>query len=309
MTSRGGDACASAPTTAEFKHPQQRPLIPCEARAQQQQGGASFSSSSVFCRGGVKQNTTNSSHSPGGSTATVATASDDRKQHPTTNLSGGGDSNKKADPVDLIDMQQRLRMTPSALWGERANLADEAEQQHHQAIAGEDGEGSAPTALTSLTAALHSPPQRGSDTLGETRPERNGDRAGRESPPPAVAAHKNGKSACHAVVGKKTMDAVGCGGRTSANNLAASALSKDDGGESEFSLPAGETLAHAASLKRPVVTSSVPLRWQSRVVTLSTLQNHGGSSGGAPRHGSSAASGKRRVRTKPRLNQRSTKKR
>ncbi|CAM9644454.1 unnamed protein product, partial [Laminaria digitata] len=264
----GGTACTSPPTpAAEFKHHPRQALVPCEAAAAaaaaaQRKGVAASVSSSVFCRGG---------------------ATDDRKQK-TTNTSSylllGGGNNKPADPVDLLDMQQRLRMTPSALWGERANLADDAEQQqqqqrqqqqYHATMARGESEGHTPViAVTSLTA-------------------------------------------------RRTLaDAAGCGGgritNSAAGFLVSPALGKDDYGadSSLFPLPVGEEkLARtAASLKRPVVTSSVPLRWQSRVVTLSSLQDHGGTGGGAaPRNDSSASGGKRRIRTKPRLNQRSTKKR
>ena len=308
-------------SAVELKHPRQS-LAACEAEAerqQQQQGAASFSSS-VFCRGGDKNNSRRS-HPPGGSAAPVGVAGDDRNKTATCVLlggrgggGGGGGGNKITDPVGLLDVKQRLRMTPSALWGDRADLADEAEQhqqhQQHQAMAGGEMERSAAAALKSPTAALYRPPQKGSDPLGEARRvERNRDRASRQ-PPPAGGKKEETSVRCVLADKRTAVDAVGCGGRTSATGLAASALSRGDGAETESPLPVGETLAQAASLKRSVVTSSIPLRWQSRVVTLSSLQNHGGASGGAPRHASSAAaSGRRRVRTKPRLNQRSTKKR
>lgn len=43
-------------------------------------------------------------------------------------------------------------------------------------------------------------------------------------------------------------------------------------------LPVGRQCVQAASLKRPAVTESVPLRWQSRMVALSSLRDHGSDS-------------------------------
>ena len=287
MANSGGAACASTPNAAELKHPRQS-LVLCQAT--EEQGTASFSSS-LLCLGGNKNN--NSSQSPGGS-ATVATDSDDRKKNKLYSSRGN-----KPNSAHLLDMQQRLRMTPSALWGERANLADKTEQQY-QAMANGEVEGNSATALTSPAVALNQPPQRGSDSLGEVG-EQKREWTGRES---SAAGEKEKHARVEA--DKSTIGAVGCGERTSATGLVASTLSKDNGDESANPLAVGETSVYAASLKIPVVTSTVPLRWQSRVVTLSSLQDHGG--GGPPRNGS-PASGKRRVRTKPRLNQRSTKKR
>lgn len=59
-------------------------------------------------------------------------------------------------------------------------------------------------------------------------------------------------------------------------------------GLGEFVLPVGAKCAQAASLKRPAVTASVPLRWQSRSVALSSLRDHGRASSAGRRRAARA---------------------
>lgn len=375
-------ATAPAATTPELEHPRQPLVSSCEGGAGALGGAASLPPSRVFYRGDRQKNTR---LSPGGrknvtggisiiggtGRGSTATVSDDRKK--TTGTMFLLLEDRKTDPADLLDMQQRLRMTPSAMWGERANPA---EQNQAMEACGEGGGGggrgggAAVSVLTSLpaaalkhppprrgaalasvtTAANRSPPQRGSDVAVDSLEQQNSrDRAGRplsgsgkdgQGREPSAAsviggtdrelsATGTGKESARAVVAvankrtitdapaavglaekkTRTKDAAAIGDagkKTGTAGLAYPPLSNDDGGERGFPFTEGATLGDAASLKRAVVTSSVPLRWQSRVVTSSSLQDHGG---GVRSRAGFSASGKRRIRTKRRNNQRSAKKR
>lgn len=158
-----------------------------------------------------------------------------------------------------LDAQHRLRLLPAALWGERARAADVGAE-----VAAVDG------GETELTAAVtHS---RTFLTQGARSAKGGGDGSA------TTLRHPGGACGLDASTGNK---------REKNDALRSQKLSvgpHDDGhgrvnggggGGSEFVLPIGASAmyAKAASLKRTAVTASVPLRWQSRAIALSSLRD------------------------------------
>lgn len=163
-----------------------------------------------------------------------------------------------------LDAQHRLRLMPAALWGKRAKHADAAS-------AGGDGENEMETTMTTTEQ------QQQQEQQHERRVFLATGSAARTTP---NAKHSQGRP-------KQDLNSSGGegkGGRREEEShdavtvvLGSSFGHHDNGvggvGGGEFVLPVGAKFAEAASLKRPAVTASVPLRWQSRVVALSSLRD------------------------------------
>lgn len=158
-----------------------------------------------------------------------------------------------------LDVQHRLRLIPAALWGERARLADANDS--NDAIDAEEAEQTTATQQqrTFLTGGACAVP------------------SGKRGAGPAAALnHGRKKSDGEASAGKKRI-------RNDATAARKSSSRHDNdghgpaggGGGGGFALPIGASalFAQAASLKRTAVTASVPLRWQSRVIALSSLRD------------------------------------
>lgn len=184
-----------------------------------------------------------------------------------------------------LDAQHRLRLIPAALWGGRARLADTVDASDDAAAA--DGE------ETQVTAEQQ---QQQRTFLTEGFPP--GASSAREGglAPAATPTHRRGKcglDATSAVRNKRQKNrattAVAVPQRSSSGHhhhdgdddghgpVTASGGGGGNGGgyDGGFALPIGASalFAQAASLKRTAVTASVPLRWQSRVVALSSLRD------------------------------------
>ncbi|CAN0023315.1 unnamed protein product, partial [Scytosiphon promiscuus] len=135
-----------------------------------------------------------------------------------------------------LDAQYRFRLMPAALWGDRAS---------NFSAAGEGNKGDE----EATQIAVHEDQQ----TF-------------------LTAAHGAGTAGME--TGSPTTD------KRNTSRMKAKPSSVHPGGVREFitsagevALPTGATSPQAASMKRPAVTSSVPLRWQSRVVALSSLRD------------------------------------
>lgn len=177
-----------------------------------------------------------------------------------------------------LDVQHRLRLMPAALWGKRAKHADAA----YASVGEKETE----------TAMITEQQQQQRVFLATG----------------SVARTKNSQGQT-----KRHLDSsggVGEGGRREKENnhaitvaLSSSFGHHDDYGG--FVLPVGAKFAEAASLKRPAVTASVPLRWQSRVVAQSSLRDSldGSATRGSP------SMGRRIAKTRCRAHQRLKKKR
>lgn len=190
-----------------------------------------------------------------------------------------------------LDTQYRLRLLPAALWGDRARQFDSADDHD----SGGDDKGATQTAAqeqrqTFLT-AVHGSGSAGTATVGPTtqkkidaRTKANVDSRG------ATGGARGGKKRAIAAVPESPLVFP-----ESTRGVPASA-----------GLPAGATRSQAASLKRPAVDSSVPLRWQSRVIAMSSLRDT--FAAGAETRGSPSM-GRRMARTRCRAYQRNKKRR
>eukprot|EP00752_Nemacystus_decipiens_P007651 g6840.t1 len=149
-----------------------------------------------------------------------------------------------------LDAQHRLRLLPAALWGERAKLADVS------ANGVSDGEESEPA-----TATQH---QHTFLTEGASAVPLAKGAVG----PAAAPNHRTAKGDLGTPTGEKRR-------RKDPAATRGSSSERRDGDRREKVLPIGASalFAQAASLKRTTVTASVPLRWQSRVVALSSLRD------------------------------------
>lgn len=160
-----------------------------------------------------------------------------------------------------LDAQHRLRLLPAALWGERARLAD---VNASDAVDGEETEPAAATQLqrTFLTEGMSFVPS-----------------AKEGSGPAAALNHQPERRVLDASTGRKRRknDAAPARESCSRHHHADNGPVNTDGGDggSGFVLPIGAPalFSQAASLKRTAVTASVPLRWQSRVIALSSLRD------------------------------------
>ncbi|CAM9217519.1 unnamed protein product, partial [Sphacelaria rigidula] len=149
-----------------------------------------------------------------------------------------------------LDAQHRLRLTPAALWKARAVLA-------------EAGVRSPPTSAPQATTHLQQrsniaiPEAKQHGTTGK-RHARKGATKGETYPSIPAGVSIAGESTCSAI------DDMGISGGSAGGKM------RGDGTE----------CIQSASLKKHAVTDSVPLRWQSRMVALSCLRDHGNRGGG-----------------------------
>ena len=152
-----------------------------------------------------------------------------------------------------LDAQHRLRLLPAALWGERARLADGG------ASDAADGEETEPAAVTRHQ--RHTFLTEGASAAASAK---EGAR------PAATLNHCRAKGDIEISTGKKRKkdDATPAARKSSSDH-------RGRGDGTGFALPIGASalFAQAASLKRTAVTGSVPLRWQSRVIALSSLRD------------------------------------
>lgn len=201
---------------------------------------------------------------------------DNRRRLPKSNSDSGLSANGwSEDPLHRaarLDVQHRLRLMPAALWGERARRANDTERTAAAAAApAAEATVPAPGPETTTTAAQKlAIGRRSKRSLAALGGEEQGKERGVSS---ELLAAGKGDNTSVAVV-SRTMEASGqiIGG------ISAPAYTSpldDSCGRYKFVLPVEAKFAEAASLKRPVVTARVPLRWQSRVVALSSLRDHG----------------------------------
>lgn len=252
-------------------------------------------------------------HASSGSGETVSSISSSvfRRDDRRSKLSAAGRQNAAPDKTaaDLLseecslrdarlDAQHRLRLTPAALWGERARLTADAKDAA-------DGEETEPAAA----AAPNQQEQRQQRTfLTEGAPDAPSAKEGAAGSASKLN-HRRGNSDVNTSAGrkkKKKNDTTATRTLSSAphgNGHGPVTTTGDcggDGGDGSgfvLSIGASAPCAQAASLKRTAVTASVPLRWQSRVIALSSLRDsfREGATRGSPSMGRKMAI--RRCRT------------
>lgn len=169
-----------------------------------------------------------------------------------------------------LDAQHRLRLLPAALWGGRARLAD----VHANDLVGAEE--------TEPTTAKQQQQQQQHTFLTERIPDAPAAKEG--AGPAATLNHSRGNREYDTSTGRKTkQEDAATVTRKSTLGYRDDGHGPVDGGgggggggsSSDFVLPIGASalFAQAASLKRTAVTASVPLRWQSRVIALSSLRD------------------------------------
>ncbi|CAM9203456.1 unnamed protein product, partial [Hapterophycus canaliculatus] len=195
-----------------------------------------------------------------------------------------------------LDTQHRLRLMPAALWGDRARNFDAG---HH----GNKGD----TAATHIAAQEQQETfltaVRGAGTAVRATVGAAGGSAFGTEKGPATQKKSNRRM-------QTNINSLGVGGGGGKKRAIAimreSSLVQPEGtrgvtaSTGGVALPADANCSQAASLKRPAVDSSVPLRWQSRVVALSSLRDTF-TTGAATRR--SPSMGRRMARTRCRAYQ------
>lgn len=180
-------------------------------------------------------------------------------QSSNKNMGNVGIDSTAGDPLHRaarLDAQHRLRLTPAALWGERARRAEEAEETAEVAMVSMMATASVGQAkVSAMDKIAHASTKRqrsngGSISTGRKEGRENEKAIGREFPASA-----------------KSQKRCGAGDRITGAN------GRDSG--SGFAAPVRATFVLAAALKKPAVTESVPLRWQSKCVSLYSLRDHG----------------------------------
>lgn len=186
------------------------------------------------------------------------------------NAGAGGGASSELTPFGLaenittraarLDFQHRLRLIPAALWGDRARGTVEAEKAATAQV-------KVATVTATPTAKFILGPKTCSNLLGGSGREVSGRSLGKQS---LVEANNNKSSG--ALTGKTAGKGGGGGGRNCAKVLNSS-LQND---EATFvsAQQMGAKIIPGASLKKQPVTASVPLRWQSKVVALSSIRDH-----------------------------------
>ncbi|CAM9152661.1 unnamed protein product, partial [Ectocarpus sp. 13 AM-2016] len=150
------------------------------------------------------------------------------------------------------DAQYRLRLMPAALWGSRARHVDDG-------CNGEDG----------LDVAGIVEKQRTRQTLLID----GFDEASGAVPVESATSTLNAKHDRHQAKRDGSCPSKQKIGGATAVVMQSSVGDSDDGGGDGIVFQGTANVSQAASLKRPAVTANVPLRWQSRVVALSSLRD------------------------------------
>ncbi|CBN79756.1 conserved unknown protein [Ectocarpus siliculosus] len=184
------------------------------------------------------------------------------------------------------DAQYRLRLMPAALWGSRARHVDDG------CSGGEDGLDVAGivekqrTRQTFLTAGLD-------EASGAVAVESA-----------TVTSTLNARHDRHQAKRDGSCPSKQKIGGAAAVVVQPSVGDFDDGGGDGIVFQGTAKVSQAASLKRPAVTANVPLRWQSRVVALSSLRDslNGGATRGSPSMGQRMAKARCRARQRSKEN-------
>lgn len=178
-----------------------------------------------------------------------------------TTLDGGSCLENPSLRAARMDAQYRLRLTPAAMWGERARRAEAQEAEKKQNVVRDDQPSKSTFVLA--TGVMDNGLGRGRDRVG-------GGAGG--------GGKKNGANFAGGAGGGLEKHSANFAGAAADDEKRA--FTPFNSGGVLMKLPVGRSDVQAASLKRPGVTESVPLRWQSKLVAFSSLRDRG--EGGAP---------------------------